>query len=94
VFNLLNVRSDTRSVFSPQSFTNPAIWVSLVAVITLQIAVVHVGFLQDLFDTTGLTSDQWLLAIAVGSSVLWIEEAVKAVIRARQRRRRPAVPVR
>ncbi|MCX5042526.1 cation-translocating P-type ATPase [Aldersonia sp. NBC_00410] len=88
VFNLLNVRSDTRSVFSPQSFTNPAIWVSLVAVIVLQVAVVHVGFLQDLFDTTGLTSDQWLVAIAIGSTVLWIEEVVKVVLRARDRRRR------
>ncbi|PXW25879.1 UNVERIFIED_CONTAM: Ca2+-transporting ATPase [Williamsia faeni] len=87
VFNLLNVRSDTRSVFSPQSFTNKAIWVSLGAVIMLQIAVVHVAFLQDLFDTTALTADQWLVAVAIGSSVLWIEEIVKAVIRFRQRRR-------
>jgi len=86
VFNLLNVRSDTHSVFSLQTFTNRSIWVALVAVIILQILVVQVDVLQALFDTTSLTATQWGLAVLVGSSVLWIEETGKAIARAAGRR--------
>ncbi|ASR02109.1 cation-translocating P-type ATPase [Gordonia rubripertincta] len=86
VFNLLNVRSDRGSVFSLQTFTNQAIWISLVAVIVLQAAVVNVGFLQDLFDATGLTAPQWAWSVAVASSVLWIEEIRKFIARALARR--------
>lgn len=86
VFNMLNVRSDTHSVFSLHTFTNRSIWIALSAVVVLQILVVHLDVLQGFFDTTALTSAQWVLAIVVGSSVLWIDEIGKAVVRARSRR--------
>lgn len=86
VFNLLNVRSDTHSVFSLQTFTNRSIWVALIAVIILQILVVQVDMLQGLFDTTSLSATQWGLAVLVGSSVLWVEEIRKAIMRAVGRR--------
>ena len=81
VFNLLNVRSDRGSVFAVRSLRNTAIWVSIVGVLLLQIAVVNVAFLQDIFDTTALSGNQWLFAAAVASSVLWIEEVRKAIVR-------------
>ncbi|WP_341393165.1 cation-translocating P-type ATPase [Arthrobacter sp. G119Y2] len=89
-FNLLNVRSATGSVFSLQTFTNRAIWVSLAAVVVLQVLVVQLGVLQGLFDTTGLTSGQWFLALGVGSTVLWISEIRKAASRYRLRKAAPA----
>jgi Ca2+-transporting ATPase len=36
--------------------------------------------------TTDLTSGQWLVCAAVGSSILWVGEVVKIVLRARDRR--------
>ena len=90
VFNLLNVRSATGSVFSLQTFTNRAVWVSLGAVVVLQVLVVELDVLQGLFDTTGLTSGQWFLALGVGSTVLWISEIRKAVSRFRLRNTAPA----
>ncbi|WP_232513075.1 cation transporting ATPase C-terminal domain-containing protein [Gordonia sp. 1D] len=69
-------------MFSLQTLTNQAIWISLVAVIVLHVAVVNVGFLQDLFDTTSLTATEWLYAVVVASSVLVVEEIRKAVVRA------------
>ena len=92
VFNLLNVRSDTHSVFSIQTLTNRGIWVALVAVIVLQICVVQLQVLQGLFDTTELTASQWGLAVLVGSSVLWVEEIGKSLVRSRGRRRRGPAP--
>ncbi|MFZ2509491.1 MAG: cation-transporting P-type ATPase [Gordonia sp. (in: high G+C Gram-positive bacteria)] len=91
IFNLLNVRSERGSVFSLQTFTNYAIWIAMVGVVLVHIAVVNVGFFQNLFDTTALTGSQWMFAVAVGSSVLWVEEIRKAVVRAMVRRN-PAEP--
>ncbi|MFI7744429.1 cation-translocating P-type ATPase [Kocuria rhizosphaericola] len=84
VFNLLNVRSETRTVFSRRTFTNRAVWVALFAVVVLQAAVVQTPFLQDLFDTTALSGAQWLVAVTIGSTVLWAEELRKLIRRARR----------
>ncbi|MGA0959238.1 MAG: cation-translocating P-type ATPase [Ilumatobacteraceae bacterium] len=80
-FNILNARSDRNSVFRRHTFTNPQLWIALVAVIVLQVGVTHVGFMQRLFDTTSISSTQWLVSIAVASSVLWFEELRKAFVR-------------
>jgi P-type Ca2+ transporter type 2C len=41
--------------------------------------------LHGFFATTDLTSGQWLAAVAIGSTVLWVGELVKIVLRARTR---------
>jgi Ca2+-transporting ATPase len=81
VFNLLNVRSADTSVFSPRTFTNRWLWTAMGAVVVLQMAVVHLPVLQDLFDTNALDAGQWLLAVTISSSVIWVEELRKAVMR-------------
>ncbi|UVE95122.1 HAD-IC family P-type ATPase [Dietzia sp. B32] len=86
VFNLMNVRSDHGSVFSRDMARNAPIWVALGAVPLLLVAVIQVPFLQGVFDTTSLRADEWLLAVAVGSSILWLEELRKAGVRWRTRR--------
>jgi Ca2+-transporting ATPase len=82
-FNILNARSDRQSVFSRFTFSNRMLWLSLAAVTVLQVGVTHVGFMQDLFDTTSISLGQWLVCIAVASSVLWLEEIRKVVVRRR-----------
>jgi P-type Ca2+ transporter type 2C len=84
-FNILNARSDTASVFNRYTFGNRLLWVALAAVILLQIGVTHLGALQSLFDTTSISLEQWLVCAAVASSVLWLEEIRKAIVRARAR---------
>ncbi len=86
VVNLLCVRSRARSVFSRRTLTNRWLWAAIVTVLALQVAVVHVSWLQQLFDTSALSATQWLAAVAVASSLLWVEEMRKAVMR----RRHPA----
>jgi Ca2+-transporting ATPase len=80
-FNILNARHDTRSVFHRNTLTNRWLWVALVAVVLLQVGVTHVGFLQSLFDTTDITALQWLVCTAVASTVLWVEEIRKFIVR-------------
>lgn len=82
-FNILNVRSERASVFHRLTFSNKPLWISLVAVLLLQVGVTHIGVLQRLFDTTSISLQQWAVCVAVASSILWAEELRKIVIRAR-----------
>ncbi|MFP5321209.1 MAG: cation-translocating P-type ATPase, partial [Acidimicrobiia bacterium] len=82
-FNILNVRSDQQTVFRRATLRNGKLWIALAAVLLLQVAVTHVGFMQSLFDTTSISATQWLVCIAVGSTVLLTEEVRKAIRRSR-----------
>jgi len=82
-FNILNVRSDQQTVFRRATFRNSRLWIALAAVLLLQVAVTHVGPMQDLFDTTSITAVQWLVCVAVASTVLVTEELRKAWRRSR-----------
>ena len=80
-FNILNARHDTRTVFHRDTLGNRWLWWSLAAVALLQVGVTHLGPLQRLFDTTSISLTQWLVCAAVASTVLWVEEARKFIIR-------------
>ena len=80
-FNILNARHDTRSVFHRSTLANRWLWWSLAAVLALQVAVTHVGPLQRLFDTTSISLAQWLVSALVASTVLWVEEIRKFIVR-------------
>jgi Ca2+-transporting ATPase len=80
-FNILNVRSESRTVFTKLTFTNKYLWWSLAVVLLLQVAVTHVGFMQSLFNTQSISFNQWMICVAVASSVLWVEEIRKVIVR-------------
>ncbi|HUF32586.1 MAG TPA: cation-transporting P-type ATPase [Acidimicrobiales bacterium] len=80
-FNILNARSDRLSVFRRQTLTNAKLWWALGAVAALQVGTTHLGAMRALFDTTTITSGQWLACVAVASSVVWVEEARKLALR-------------
>ena len=76
-FNLVNCRAEHGTAFRRDMFTNGKLWSIIAVVAILQVAAVHVGFLQSLFDTTSLTLLEWFTAIAVASSIVWLEELRK-----------------
>jgi len=82
-FNILNVRSDQQTVFRRATFRNGKLWSALAVVLALQVAVTHIGFMQRLFDTTSISAAQWLVCVAVASTVLLTEEVRKALRRSR-----------
>jgi len=86
VFNLLNVRHDTRSVFSRETLENAPAFVATLAVVALLVLVVQTEALHAFFSTTSLTSGQWLTCVAIGATILLAGEVVKIVLRARARR--------
>jgi P-type Ca2+ transporter type 2C len=80
LFNCLNSRSERHSAFRGL-FANPLLWAAIAVSLALQVLVVHVPFLNDAFDTTPLSSGDWLLCAAMASSVLWLDELRKAIAR-------------
>ncbi|MFZ9629425.1 MAG: cation-translocating P-type ATPase, partial [Ilumatobacteraceae bacterium] len=83
-FNILNARHDTRTVFHRDTLSNRWLWLSLLGVALLQVGVTYVRPLQTLFDTTSIDLGHWLIATAVASSVVWVEELRKAIARRRE----------
>jgi len=81
LFNCFNARSDTVSAFR-HLFVNPWLWGAIALSVVLQVAVVHVGFLNTAFGTVPLAPEQWLVCVAMASVVLWFDELRKWVARA------------
>ena len=91
-FNLLNCRSESRSAFRNGLGRNPWLLAGLAVSLALQALVVWWRPLGGLFHTVPLSGEEVGLVVAAGSSVLWAEEARKALARRRERRaagRRP-----
>jgi Ca2+-transporting ATPase len=80
-FNILNARSDHRTVFSRDTLRNKALWWSLAVVLVLQVGVTYVGPLQRLFDTTSISAAQWLVCVLVAATVVLVEETRKFIVR-------------
>lgn len=85
-FNALNARAEQETVFTRHLFSNRWLWLSFAVVVALQVAIVQLPLLHDLFRTTALTAGQWALAAGVAATVLLVEEAVKLVSRFARRR--------
>ena len=86
LFNAFNARSDTTSAFV-HPFTNPWLWGAIALSLLLQVAVVHLEFLNLAFGTVPLAFDQWLVCIAMASVVLWYSELRKLASRAWSRKK-------
>jgi Ca2+-transporting ATPase len=84
VFNVFNIKSPGKSVFFEELFNNKWLLVAISFSILLQIGVVHIPFLNILFNTAPLTINDWLITVAVASSILWIREGSKLVINIRK----------
>jgi magnesium-transporting ATPase (P-type) len=85
LFHCLCARSDTTSAFRGL-FANRWLWAAIAVSALLQVAVIHVGWLNVAFGTVPLTIGQWIGCTAMASTVLWATEGRKLLLRRRQRR--------
>ena len=91
LFVSLVSRSDTASAFQ-QLFANRWLWAAIGLSALLQVAVVHLGFLNLAFGTVPLSLEQWLVCAATASSVLWLSELRKWIGRRWSCRRAARAP--
>ncbi|CQD19625.1 P-type HAD superfamily ATPase [Mycobacterium europaeum] len=80
LINAINARSETRSAFH-RFFANRWLWAAIGLSALLQVAVVQLPVLNTAFTTTPLSLSQWLVCIAVASTVLWVSEIRKLILR-------------
>jgi Ca2+-transporting ATPase len=85
-FNVLNCRHERRSALAPGLGANRWLVVGLALSVLLQAAVVWVSPLAAFFGTAPLGPRAVLELLALGSAVLWLEEARKAIARRRAAR--------
>ena len=81
--NSFLVRAGDRSVFSTYSLSNRPLLYALAAVIGMQVAIVHVPFLQNIFETVSLSLTEWGWVAITPLSLLVFEELRKLVVRSR-----------
>ena len=78
LFNVFNARSDERSAFIGL-FDNRWLWVAIALSLLLHAAVIYVPYLQHAFSTVSLSAGDWVVCVAVASSVLWLRELTKLI---------------
>ncbi|MEO8937186.1 MAG: cation-translocating P-type ATPase [Burkholderiaceae bacterium] len=83
LFTCFGARSDVTSAFA-NLLVNKWLWGAVVASAAMQVAVVHVGFLNVAFGTAPLAWEQWVMCCGMASLVLWYSEAVKLLVRFRR----------
>ena len=87
LFNAFNSRSNQESVFVG-SLRNHYLIGAVLLSLALHLIAIHHSFFQQAFQTISLSIRDWVTCLLVSSSVLWVVEAYKFVIRHRQ----PPIP--
>ncbi|NLA37739.1 MAG: cation-transporting P-type ATPase [Actinobacteria bacterium] len=82
IVNALNVRS-VGTLFQRQTLTNKVLWGALGLVSVLQILVVEVDWMNDLFETVDLNLGQWGICVA-GALTLFVVDEIRRVIAAKR----------
>lgn len=80
-FNVWNCRSEEKSIFKTNPFSNKFLIISMVAVILAQIAAVYMPFFQRILKTSPLTLREWGIIILISSSIVILEELRKLFYR-------------
>lgn len=76
-FNAWNCRSEDKSIFQIDPFSNKFLLASTIIVVSLQIFAVYSPFMQKILHTAPLSLHEWLIIIGMASTVVIIEETRK-----------------
>ena len=76
-FNAWNCRSESKSFFQMNFFSNTYLLVATVIVISLQMVAVYTPFFQRFLHTTPLGISEWLMIVPIAASIVAVEEIRK-----------------
>ena len=82
-FNAWNCRSESKSLFQMDFFSNKYLLGATAITISLQMLAVYTPFFQRFLHTVPLTLSEWMMIIAVATSIMWVEEIRKFFYRTR-----------
>ena len=86
MFNALNAISEDGSLLTMPPWVNPWLLVAMAVSFGLHFVILYVPFLADIFSIVPLTVNDWIVVTAFSFPVVLIDECLKAVGRARQRK--------
>jgi len=81
-FNVWNCRSEKKSIFNKDIFSNKFLVLGTIVVVLLQLVAVYNPFMQSILGTTALNLQEWGFIILMASSIIIIEEGRKFIARA------------
>jgi Ca2+-transporting ATPase len=84
-FNAWNCRSEEKSIFQMNPFSNKFLIGATALVITLQMFAVYNPFMQKFLRTTALDLSDWMIIIPIAASIVLVEE-VRKLLHRRQKR--------
>jgi len=76
-FNAWNCRSESKSIFQMDFFSNKWLLGATTVVIVFQILAVYTPFLQGVLRTVPLSLSEWLTIIPIAASIVVVEEVRK-----------------
>ncbi len=82
-YNFWSCRSEDRSIFTMNPFSNKYIVGAIITIVSLHIAAVHMEFFNNILHTVPLTLSEWGLALLVALPVVFAEEFRKLLVRTR-----------
>lgn len=81
LWNVLSMRSATRSVFALGFWTNPYVYGTVALSFLFQVMTIYSPFLSGLLQVTPLTVLDWLLVVAATSPIFAVVELYKLAVR-------------
>ena len=81
LFHVLNVRSAVNSIFNRGFFSNRLLFLSLIFAGFMQVSVVLIPGLNNVFKTVQLTGVQWLITAGAAIMIIPLVEITKLIIR-------------
>lgn len=82
-FNAWNCRSESKSFFRMDFFSNKYLLGATAVVISLQMVAVYTPFFQRFLHTVPLNLSEWVMIITIATSIIWVEEIRKFFYRRR-----------
>ncbi|MDP2651552.1 MAG: HAD-IC family P-type ATPase, partial [bacterium] len=82
-FNAWNCRSESKSFFQMDFFSNKYLLGATAIVIFLQMIAVYTPFFQRFLHTVPLNLSEWMMILVVATSIIWVEEIRKFFYRRR-----------
>lgn len=87
-FKAWNCRSERKSVFQQNPFSNKLLILATAIVIVLQLGALNIPILQNILKTTPLSLTEWVLVIAVSLSTVFVDELRKLIYQKFEKRKR------
>ena len=81
VFQALAIRSNRESLFRTNLLSNKPLLGAIALIVGLQLVVIYLPLLHDLFNVVPLSPLQLAVTVLIGSVVLWAVEIEKAIRR-------------